>query len=72
MVPKRKKCSFSGAFKLLVIKRMERGESGAALARELTIKREVLYRWRDAVRAGGDRSRWCGRLILPRSSTRPA
>jgi transposase-like protein len=54
MVSKRKRRSFSRTFKLLVIKRMERGESGAALARELTIKREVLYRWRDAVRAGGE------------------
>ena len=53
MEPGRKKRSFSRAFKLLVVGRMERGESGASLARELTIKREVLYRWRDAVRAGG-------------------
>lgn len=54
MEPKRKKRSFSRAFKLLVVGRMERGESGSALGRELTIKREVLYRWRDAFRAGGE------------------
>lgn len=54
MESRRKRRSFSRAFKLLVVGRMERGESGSALARELTIKREVLYRWRDAVRAGGE------------------
>jgi transposase-like protein len=53
MEPRRRKRSFSRQFKLLVIGRLERGESGTALERELTIKREVLYRWRDAFRAGG-------------------
>jgi transposase-like protein len=33
---------------------MEAGESGTALAREFGIKREILYRWRDAVRDGGE------------------
>jgi len=29
------------------------GESGSALARELAVKRTILYRWREAFRAGG-------------------
>jgi len=45
--------SFSREYKLEVVKRMESGENISALARELKIKREVLYRWRDAHRLGG-------------------
>jgi transposase-like protein len=45
--------SFSREFKLKAVERLEAGESGTALARELTVKREILYRWRDAFRAGG-------------------
>jgi transposase len=46
--------TFSREFKLKVIKRMDGGENVSALALELTIKREILYRWRDALRAGGE------------------
>ncbi len=45
---------FGRAFKLEVVRRMLAGESGTALARELGIKRTILYRWRDAVRDGGE------------------
>jgi len=45
---------FGRAFKLEVVRRMEAGEGGTALAREHGIKRTILYRWRDAVRAGGE------------------
>jgi transposase-like protein len=45
--------SFSRAFKLKVIERLEAGESGSALALELSIKRTIIYRWRDAWREGG-------------------
>ena len=45
--------SFSREFKLEVIGRIEAGESVSALSYELRIKRELLYRWRDAYRAGG-------------------
>src|SRR3954464_13887867 len=41
-------------FKLEVVRRMVAGESGTALSRELGIKRTILYRWRDAVRDGGE------------------
>ena len=45
---------FGRAFKLEVLRRMAAGESGTALSRELGIKRTILYRWRDAVRDGGE------------------
>jgi len=45
---------FSREFKLKVVARMDAGESGSELARELSIKRTILYRWRDKVRRGGD------------------
>jgi transposase len=45
---------FGRVFKLDVVRRMEAGESGTALARELGVKRTILYRWRDAVRHGGE------------------
>jgi transposase-like protein len=45
---------FGRAFKLEVVGRMLAGESGTGLSRELGIKRTILYRWRDAVREGGE------------------
>jgi transposase-like protein len=47
-----KRRRFSREFKLKVIARME-GANVKALAEELSIKREILYRWRDAYRRGG-------------------
>ena len=44
---------FGRDFKLAIVGRMEAGESGTALAREFGLTRTILYRWRDAVRAGG-------------------
>lgn len=49
-----KRRSFSREFKLKVIGRMEAGERGSDLTRELSIKRTIIYRWRDAARRGGD------------------
>jgi transposase-like protein len=45
--------SFSREFKLQVVQRIEAGANVSALARELSIKRALLYRWRDAYRLGG-------------------
>lgn len=45
---------FGRVFKLEVVRRMQAGESGTALSRELGIKRTILYRWRDALRDGGE------------------
>src|SRR5262249_46300849 len=52
-MPEKDAGSFSREFKLAAVERLEGGESGAALSRELGVKRTLLYRWRDAVRAGG-------------------
>ena len=45
---------FGRAFKLAIVQRMHAGESATALSREFGIKRTILYRWRDAVRDGGE------------------
>jgi transposase len=45
---------FGRAFKLAIVARMAAGEGGTALAREFGIKRTILYRWRDALRDGGE------------------
>lgn len=44
---------FSREFKLKVIERLEAGESGTALAMEFSIKRTIIYRWRELWRHGG-------------------
>lgn len=41
------------AFKLEALRRMEAGENVSALARDLGIKRKLLYLWRERVRALG-------------------
>jgi transposase-like protein len=46
--------TFSRAFKLKAISRMDAGENVSALSRELEVKREILYRWRSQFRAGGE------------------
>lgn len=45
--------SFSREFKLKVIERLEAGERGTALALEFSVKRTIIYRWREAWRVGG-------------------
>jgi transposase-like protein len=50
---KRERRRFSREFKLGVIERLEAGESGTALALEFSIKRTIIYRWRDLWRHGG-------------------
>ena len=46
--------TFSRAFKLKAIERMDAGENVSALSRELGVKREILYRWRGQYREGGE------------------
>ncbi len=53
-MPKASRRSFSREFKLEVLGRMASGESATALGRELRINRIILYRWRDALRDGGE------------------
>ena len=50
---------FSREFKLKTVMRMEAGESVSSLSEELSIKRAVLYRWRDAFRRGGELALRC-------------
>jgi transposase-like protein len=42
------------SFKLWIVGRIEGGESVASLSSEYGIKGHLLYRWRNAVRAGGE------------------
>jgi transposase len=44
---------FTREFKLSVLNRMVAGENVSALARELKLRRKLLYRWRDQLRRGG-------------------
>lgn len=44
---------FSREFKLSVLNRMAAGENVSALARELKLRRKLLYQWRDQLRRGG-------------------
>jgi transposase len=70
------------AFKLEALRRMEAGENVSALARDLGIKRKLLYQWRERVRAlgpAGLRSRgrpkrdfeWLATMAPPTPSVEP-
>jgi transposase len=52
---------FSREMKLAAIRRMMAGVSVGALARELKLRRHLLYLWRDSFRAGGSTVAICGR-----------
>ena len=65
---------FSREFKLAALRRMLAGESVTALARELNLRRKLLYAWRDRFRAGGPealRTRGRPRKVVGRPSTDP-
>jgi transposase-like protein len=49
----KKKGVFSRELKLLAVKRMLAGENTTALAKELKVRRTILYRWRDSYRKDG-------------------
>jgi transposase len=44
---------FDREFKLKAVQRMLRGENVSALARELQVRRKLLYEWRENFRRGG-------------------
>ena len=44
---------FTAEFKAEVVQRMLAGESVSELSREVKVKRQILYRWRDAYRKEG-------------------
>lgn len=43
---------FSARFKAEAVRRMQAGESPSALAKELDVRRKLLYEWRERVAAG--------------------
>lgn len=45
--------SFNREFKLGIVGRIKAEENLGVLARELKIRRAILYRWRDSFRLGG-------------------
>jgi transposase-like protein len=45
---------FSREFKLEAVSRVEAGENVSSLARDLGVRRKLLYEWRDAWRLGGE------------------
>jgi transposase len=44
--------SFSRDFKLKTLERLEAGGTVSALAREIGVHRQLIYKWKDAARAG--------------------
>jgi transposase len=50
---KKKVRIFSREVKLAAVRRMMAGENVSALARELKLRRKLLYEWQDNFRAGG-------------------
>src|SRR6202012_3509742 len=59
---------FTEAEKLKALSRMEAGENGTRLAREMGVSRRLLYAWRDIVRKRG--SLGTGRVGRPRKGER--
>ena len=53
MSQKRKARVFSREFKMRAVERMLAGESSSVLARELKLRRKLLYQWKDAYLLGG-------------------
>lgn len=47
--------SFSWDFKLRTLERLQAGETVSALAREIGVHRQLIYKWKDAARAGSRR-----------------
>ncbi len=70
---------FSREMKLAALRRMLAGENVSALARELKLRRKLLYAWRDNFRAGGPealrtrgRPRKSRAIALPEAAPPPA
>ena len=53
-MPDQRSRIFSRGFKLDAVSRMAAGGNVSALARELGVRRKLLYEWRDAWRIGGE------------------
>jgi transposase len=66
---------FSREVKLAAVRRMLAGENVSALARELKLRRKLLYAWRDNFRSGGPealRTRGRPRKLSPIASPKAA
>jgi transposase-like protein len=59
---------FRREMKVATVKRMLAGEDISALARELKIRRTVLYRWKDTYRKSGTAAFRCKRGRPPKSA----
>lgn len=53
-MPRRKRRSFTQAYKLAAVKRMATAESIQGLADELGVQYGLLYNWRNSLRIGGE------------------
>ena len=66
---------FSRAFKVEAVKRMQQGESPSALARELSVRRKLLYEWKQRIEQLGAKAisedGRPGRLAGSRASASP-
>jgi len=65
---------FSREMKLAALSRMLAGENVSALARELRLRRKLLYKWRDQFRSGGPdalRTRGRPRKVPPATVAAP-
>lgn len=52
-MPRRKRRSFTQAFKQSAVERMATADSIRGLARELNVEQRMLYHWRDRFQSGG-------------------
>lgn len=59
---------FRREMKVATVKRMLAGEDISALARELKIRRTILYRWKDTYRKSGTAAFRCKRGRPPKSA----
>ena len=64
--------SFSHEFKLKTYERIRSGEVLSALAAEIGVHRQLLYKWRDAFRVHGDEQRRPGRPSKAQALAREA
>jgi len=53
-MPGKRSRVFSRGFKLAAVSRMEAGENVSSLARELGVRRNQLYKWRDQLDGKGE------------------
>ena len=65
-MPRKKRRSFTQAFKLAAVTRMATADSIQGLADELGLESKLLYNWRNRLRIGGEEAlRRVGRPSLP-------